>query len=41
MKSRTRKILRWLGFTLAGLFVLLALFLVEEHIRGRVMLNRW
>jgi len=39
--KKTRVILRWTGRTLLVLLAILALFIVEENIRGRIMLARY
>jgi hypothetical protein len=36
-----KRVARWFLFLVLGLLVLLALAVVEEHIRGRIMLDRW
>jgi hypothetical protein len=41
VKIRTRKILRGFAILSASLLFLLAVFLIEEHIRGRIELNRY
>ena len=41
MKKRAKKFLRWLAIFFGGVLLLCLLFLAEEHIRGRVTLNRY
>ncbi len=41
MKFTARKSTRAVALSFGGLFLLLALFLVEEHLRGRFALDRW
>lgn len=41
MKPRTKRFFRWLGILTGALLLLLILFLVEEHVRGRIQLKRY
>src|ERR1044071_8994977 len=41
MKPRLKGFWRWTLFVAIGLVVLVALFAIEENIRGRIMLHRW